>query len=54
MFREHLKRIENVRGTLALENIKLSEQSIDNLNRYFNREVTAKELLDEIKIRYKK
>ena len=54
MLHEHIKRLQNVRGTLLLENIELSDQSIDNLNRYFNREVTSKQLLDEIVNRYKK
>lgn len=46
------QRIKFVAGTLAIENIELSEQSINNINRYASGEATYEQLLSEIKDRY--
>ena len=46
------QRIKSVSGTLAIENIELSEQSINNINRYVSGEATYEQLLSEIKDRY--
>ena len=47
------QRIKSVSGTLAIENIELSEQSINNINRYVSGEATYEQILKEIKDRYK-
>ena len=52
MEEELQKRIESVSGTLAIEGIELSKQSIDNINRYAVGEATYEQLLNEIKDRY--
>lgn len=41
-----------VKGTLALEGIELSEQSIENLDQYASGEKSFDELLSEIKEKY--
>lgn len=41
-----------IRGTLALEGIELSEQSIENLDQYASGEKSFDELLSEIKEKY--
>ena len=46
------QRIKSVSGTLAIENIELSDQSINNINRYVSGEATYEQLLSEIKDRY--
>lgn len=46
------QRIKSVSGTLAIEGIELSEQSINNINRYVSGEATYEQLLNEIKDRY--
>lgn len=52
MEEEVQKRIKYVSGTLAIEGIELSEQSITNINRYASGEATYEQLLNEIKDRY--
>lgn len=47
------QRIKSVSGTLAIEGIELSEQSINNINRYASGEATYEQILKEIKDRYK-
>lgn len=39
-------------GTLKLEGFDISEQTLNNLNRYANGKVNYKQLLTEIKKRY--
>ena len=46
------QRIKSVSGTLAIDGIELSEQSINNINRYASGEATYEQLLSEIKDRY--
>ena len=42
-----------IRGTLALEGIELSEQSMENLDQYISGEKSFDEILSEIMDRYK-
>lgn len=49
----HEQFAQMVAGTLAIENIELSENSKRNLERYANGEADAQQLLEEIKNRYK-
>lgn len=46
------QRIKSVSGTLAIEDIELSEQSINNINRYASGEASFEQILREIKDRY--
>ena len=46
------QRIKSVSGTLAIEGIELSEQSINNINRYASGEASFEQILREIKDRY--
>jgi hypothetical protein len=45
--------INVIRGTLALEGIELSEQSMENLDQYTSGEKSFDEILSEIMDRYK-
>ena len=45
--------VRMVSGTLAIEDIELSENSKRNIDRYANGEADAQQLLEEIKARYK-
>ena len=54
MEEEVKQKIKYVSGTLEIEGIELSEQSITNINRYASGEATYEQILEEIKDRYKK
>lgn len=51
---ESYDRILYVIGTQAIEDMFMTEQSVKNLIRVENKEITTDELIEEIKQRYKK
>lgn len=50
----HLKRIQSVAGTMAIDGIILSEISKQNLDRYAQGQADYQQIMAELKAKYKK
>ena len=50
----HLKRIQSVAGTMAIDGIILSEISKQNLDRYARGQADYQQIVAELKAKYKK